>query len=408
MQAVKPSIHKITGINIATPKGYYASGLHCGIKHKKLDLGLLYSLVPADAAGVYTTNRVQAAPLKVTQENIKQEGKLQAIIVNSGNANACTGKKGLQDAKQMQLETAQKLGIPSHFVGVASTGVIGEHLPIEKISAGIKDLVLDDEIKGSIDFSQSILTTDTVSKNTAYTLKIKDKDITIAGTAKGSGMIHPNMATMLGFITSDANINQSDLHSALSYAVDRTFNCITVDGDTSTNDMVLMLANGMAENEELNKNHPEWELFLDALVMVCEDLGKLIAKDGEGASKLIEVNVEGALTDKDARVIAKTVVGSPLVKTAVFGCDANWGRILCAAGYSGVSFDPDQMRILIGDSEVVVDGEPVPFSEEEVRNYLKGQEIHITVLLSEGIGSGRAWGCDLTYDYVQINASYRT
>jgi glutamate N-acetyltransferase/amino-acid N-acetyltransferase len=308
----------------------------------------------------------------------------------------------------MQLETAQKLGIPSHYVGVASTGVIGEHLPIEKISAGIKDLVLDDEIKGSIDFSQSILTTDTVSKNTAYTLKINDKDITIAGTAKGSGMIHPNMATMLGFITSDANINQSDLHSALSYAVDRTFNCITVDGDTSTNDMVLMLANGMAENEELNKNHPEWELFLDALVMVCEDLGKLIAKDGEGASKLIEVNVEGALTDKDARVIAKTVVGSPLVKTAVFGCDANWGRILCAAGYSGVSFNPDQMRILIGDSEVVVDGEPVPFSEEEVRNYLKGQEIHITVLLAEGIGSGRAWGCDLTYDYVQINASYRT
>ncbi|WNB92961.1 bifunctional ornithine acetyltransferase/N-acetylglutamate synthase [Bacillus sp. NEB1478] len=408
MQAVKPAIHKITGINIATPKGYYASGLHCGIKHKKLDLGLLYSLVPANAAGVYTTNRVQAAPLKVTQENIKQEGKLQAIIVNSGNANAVTGKRGLQDAKLMQLETAQKLGIPSHFVGVASTGVIGEHLPIEKITAGIKNLVLDDEIKGSIDFSQSILTTDTVSKNTAYTLKINDKDITIAGTAKGSGMIHPNMATMLGFITSDANINQADLHSALSYAVDRTFNCITVDGDTSTNDMVLMLANGMAENEELNKDHPEWELFLDALVMVCEDLGKLIAKDGEGASKLIEVTVEGAQTDKDARVIAKTVVGSPLVKTAVFGCDANWGRILCAAGYSGVSFDPDQMRILIGDSEVVLDGEPIPFSEEEVRNYLKGQEIHITVLLSEGVGSGRAWGCDLTYDYVQINASYRT
>jgi glutamate N-acetyltransferase/amino-acid N-acetyltransferase len=408
MQAVKPSIHKITGINIATPKGYLASGLHCGIKHKKLDLGLLYSLVPANAAGVYTTNQVQAAPLKVTQENIKQEGMLQAVIVNSGNANACTGKKGLEDAKKMQLETAQKLGIPSHFVGVASTGVIGEHLPIGRISTGIQNLVLDDELKGSIDFSQSILTTDTVSKNTAYTFKISDKEITIAGTAKGSGMIHPNMATMLGFITTDAAINQEDLHAALSYAVDRTFNCITVDGDTSTNDMVLMLANGMAENEELHKNHPEWEVFLDALVMVCEDLGKLIAKDGEGASKLIEVNVEGAKTDKDARVIAKTVVGSPLVKTAVFGCDANWGRILCAAGYSGVSFDPDHMKILIGENEVVVDGEPVAFSEDEVRNYLKGQEIHITVLLSEGMGSGRAWGCDLTYDYVQINASYRT
>jgi glutamate N-acetyltransferase / amino-acid N-acetyltransferase len=408
MQATKPSINKVTGINIATPQGFYASGLHCGVKHKKLDLGLLYSVTPARAAGVYTTNQVQAAPLKLTQESIKQEGKLQAIIVNSGNANACTGKRGLADAQEMQLQTARKLGIPQHFVGVASTGVIGEHLPMDKITSGIQNLVLDSELKGSIDFAQSILTTDTVSKNTAYSLKINDKTVTIAGTAKGSGMIHPNMATMLGFVTTDANIHQDDLHDALSYAVERTFNCITVDGDTSTNDMVLMLANGMAENEELNKDHPEWELFLDALVLVCEDLGKLIAKDGEGASKLIEVNVQGARTEKEARVIAKTVVGSPLVKTAVFGCDANWGRILAAAGYSGVSFNPDQIKILIGDHEVVADGEPVAFSEEEIRNYLKSQEIHITVILSEGIGSGRAWGCDLTYDYVQINASYRT
>jgi glutamate N-acetyltransferase / amino-acid N-acetyltransferase len=408
MQATKPSIHKVTGINIATPKGFYASGLHCGVKHKKLDLGLIYSLVPANAAGVYTTNQVQAAPLKVTQESIKQEGKLQAVIVNSGNANACTGKKGQEDAKEMQLLTANKLGIPPYLVGVASTGVIGEHLPMDKITEGIQNLKLDSELKGSIDFSQAILTTDTVSKNTTYSFKINDKTITIAGTAKGSGMIHPNMATMLGFVTTDANIHQDDLYEALSYAVERTFNCITVDGDTSTNDMVLMLANGMAENEELNKNHPEWDLFLDALVLVCEDLGKLIAKDGEGASKLIEVNVRGARTEKEARIIAKTVVGSPLVKTAVFGCDANWGRILAAAGYSGVAFNPDQIKILIGDHEVVADGEPVVFSEEELRNYLKGQEIHITVILSEGFGNGRAWGCDLTYDYVQINASYRT
>ncbi|KZE67726.1 N-acetylglutamate synthase [Fictibacillus phosphorivorans] len=408
MQATKAAIQKITGINIATPKGFYASGLHCGVKHKKLDLGLLYSVKPANAAGVYTTNQVQAAPLKITQNSILQEGKLQAIIVNSGNANACTGKKGLADAESMQLQTAQKLDIPSHYVGVASTGVIGEHLPMDKISAGIEKLVLDSELKGSIDFAQAILTTDTVSKNTAYSLKINDINITIAGTAKGSGMIHPNMATMLGFITTDAAINQDDLHSALRYAVERTFNCITVDGDTSTNDMVLMLANGMGENEELNKNHPEWELFLEALVLVCEDLGKLIAKDGEGASKLIEVNVLGAKTEKEARIIAKTVVGSPLVKTAVFGCDANWGRIIAAAGYSGVKFNPDAVRILIGEDEVVVDGEPVPFSEEKVRTYLKSHEIHITVIMSEGNGNGRAWGCDLTYDYVQINASYRT
>ncbi|MFG6497181.1 bifunctional ornithine acetyltransferase/N-acetylglutamate synthase [Fictibacillus sp. UD] len=408
MQATKAAIQKITGINIATPKGFYASGLHCGVKHKKLDLGLLYSVTPANAAGVYTTNQVQAAPLKITQNSISQEGKLQAVIVNSGNANACTGKKGLADAQNMQLQTAEKLDIPSHYVGVASTGVIGEHLPMDKISAGIEKLVLDSELKGSIDFAQAILTTDTVSKNTAYSLKINDKTITIAGTAKGSGMIHPNMATMLGFITTDAAINQSDLHTALSYAVERTFNCITVDGDTSTNDMVLMLANGMGENEELNKNHPEWELFLEALVLVCEDLGKLIAKDGEGASKLIEVNVLGANTEKEARIIAKTVVGSPLVKTAVFGCDANRGRIIAAAGYSGVKFNPDAVKILIGENEVVVDGEPVHFSEEKIRNYLKSHEIHITVILSEGNGSGRAWGCDLTYDYVQINASYRT
>ncbi|MBH0171134.1 bifunctional ornithine acetyltransferase/N-acetylglutamate synthase [Fictibacillus sp. 18YEL24] len=408
MQATKAAIQKITGLNIATPRGFYASGIHCGVKHKKLDLGLLYSITPANAAGVYTTNQVQAAPLKVTQNSISQEGKLQAIIVNSGNANACTGKKGMKDAEHMQRQTAEKLDIPSHYVGVASTGVIGEHLPMDKISTGIENLVLDSELKGSIDFSQSILTTDTVSKNTAYTLKINNKIITIAGTAKGSGMIHPNMATMLGFITTDAAVQQDDLHDALSFAVERTFNCITVDGDTSTNDMVLMLANGMGENEELNKDHPEWQLFLDALVLVCEDLGKLIAKDGEGASKLIEVHVNGAASDKDARIIAKTVVGSPLVKTAVFGCDANWGRILAAAGYSGVSFNPDTVKIQIGEHEVVVDGEPVLFSEEKIRIYLKSHEIHISVELSEGLGSGRAWGCDLTYDYVQINASYRT
>jgi glutamate N-acetyltransferase / amino-acid N-acetyltransferase len=408
MQATKTAFHKITGNNIATPKGYMASGIHCGIKHKKHDLGLLYSVVPAHAAAVYTTNQVQAAPLKITQESMKIESKLQAILVNSGNANACTGKTGYQNAQKMQEEAAEMLGISPHYVGIASTGVIGEQLPIEKIVSGIQSLELSNELKSSIDFAQSILTTDTVSKNTAYSLVINETTVTIAGTAKGSGMIHPNMATMLGFITTDANVRQEDLQGALAHAVDRTFNCITVDGDTSTNDMVLMLANGMADHDELHKEHPDWPVFLDALVMVCEDLGKLIAKDGEGASKLIEVTVEGAMNETEARTMAKTIVGSPLVKTAVFGCDANWGRILAAAGYSGVSFDPDQISILIGKTPVVINGEPIAFSEEEVRSYLKGQEIQISVSLSSGTASGRAWGCDLTYDYVQINASYRT
>jgi glutamate N-acetyltransferase / amino-acid N-acetyltransferase len=408
MQTAKAIIQKINGNNITAPKGYYASGIHCGIKHKKLDLGLLYSAVPANAAAVYTTNQVQAAPLKVTQESMKNESKLQAIIVNSGNANACTGKQGHENAEKMQEETARRLGIPPYYVGVASTGVIGEQLPIEKVINGIQHIELSEGLRGSIDFAQSIQTTDTVSKNTAYSLKMNGINVTLAGTAKGSGMIHPNMATMLGFVTTDAKVHTEDLQEALAYAVDRTFNCITVDGDTSTNDMVIMLANGMAENEELHKEHPDWPDFLEALVMVCEDLGKLIAKDGEGASKLIEVTVDGARNDKEARTIAKTIVGSPLVKTAVFGCDANWGRILAAAGYSGISFDPGQIGILIGNHPVVQGGEPVAFSEEEVRSYLKGQEIQIFVSLSSGTGSGRAWGCDLTYDYVQINASYRT
>lgn len=402
------SMKRISGYNILSPKGFKADGIHCGLKHKKNDLGLLVSEVPANVAGVFTTNAVQAAPLYVTKEAIAQEGKMQAIIINSGNANACTGKQGMEDAYAMQEMTAEKLGIATHLVGVASTGVIGEKMNMVPIIKGIKKIEPSYGLEGSIQFSQALLTTDTVTKNTAYITVIDGKEITIAGTAKGSGMIEPNMATMLGFITTDANVETPHLQTALKTVTDLTFNAITVDGDTSTNDTVLLLANGLAENESLTPDHPEWDKFIQTLHAVAQDLAKMIAKDGEGATKLIETEVVGAISDEEARKIAKTVVGSPLVKTAVFGCDANWGRIIAAVGYSGATVDPNAISIQIGDTTVVESGEPVSFSEEQLREYLKQPEVKIVVQLHQGDGQGLAWGCDLTYDYVQINATYRT
>ncbi|MBO0588451.1 bifunctional glutamate N-acetyltransferase/amino-acid acetyltransferase ArgJ [Sporosarcina sp. E16_8] len=402
------ALKRVSGNNIASPIGFKATGMHCGIKHKKNDLALLVSEVPANVAGVFTTNAIQAAPLIVTKEAMHQTGKMQAIIVNSGNANACTGKQGLKDARLMQLKAAEKLGIAPDLVGVASTGIIGEMMKMDPIVKGIQKLEPCSELEGSILFSQAILTTDTVTKNTAYSTVIDGKKITIAGTAKGSGMIDPNMATMLGFITTDAKIESIHLQAALKTVTDLTFNSITVDGDTSTNDMVLVMANGMAGNNSLTPAHPDWEQFTEALHAVSQDLAKMIAKDGEGATKLIEVEVSGAITDVEARKIAKTVVGSPLVKTAIFGCDANWGRIIAAVGYSGATLDPDAIKIKIGTTIVVENGEPVPFSEAELLIYLKQPEVKITVDLHQGNGQGVAWGCDLTYDYVQINATYRS
>ena len=402
------AMKRISGNNIVSPIGFKATGIHCGIKHKKNDLALLVSEVPANVAGVFTTNAIQAAPLIVTKEAMLQTGKMQAIIVNSGNANACTGQQGLKDARLMQQKAAEKLGIEPGLVGVASTGIIGEIMKMEPIVKGIQKLEPSSELEGSILFSQAILTTDTVTKNTAYSTVIDGKKITIAGTAKGSGMIDPNMATMLGFITTDATIESIHLQAALKTVTDLTFNSITVDGDTSTNDMVLVMANGMAGNDSLTPAHPDWELFMETLQAVSQDLAKMIAKDGEGATKLIEVEVTGAITDAEARKIAKTVVGSPLVKTAIFGCDANWGRIIAAVGYSGATLDPNAIKITIGPTTVVESGEPVLFSEANVLVYLKQSEVKITVDLHQGNGQGVAWGCDLTYDYVQINATYRS
>lgn len=405
---VSNQLKKIERKSLVSPKGFTATGIHCGIKHKKKDLAVVISDVPASVAGVFTTNAIQAAPLKVTKDVVYNTQKMQAIIVNSGNANACTGKQGELDALAMQRLAADQFDIDSNLIGVASTGVIGEPLPMAPIIHGVSKLQPNDELTGALDFAQAIMTTDTVMKNTSYATTIDGKEIVIAGVAKGSGMIEPNMATMLGFITTDAKIESADLQAALSAITDKTFNSITVDGDTSTNDMVLVMANGLAENDTLTPAHPEWQTFLDALEMVSQDLAKLIAKDGEGATKLIEVSVKGATSDEEARKIAKTVVGSPLVKTAVFGCDANWGRIIAAVGYSGAAINPETITIRLGDILVVENSEPVKFSEDQAMNYLKQHEINIAVELNNGTGEGLAWGCDLTYDYVQINASYRS
>lgn len=401
-------VKQVVAKHIVSPKGFTAAGMHCGVKHKKKDLALLFSEVPASVAGVFTTNAIKAAPVIVTKETIYASRTLQAVVLNSGNANACTGKQGLADAKAMQQLVADKLQIPANTVGVCSTGVIGQHLPMEPITSGIQAIELGDSVEHGVQFAEALLTTDTMMKNSAYTVTVDGKQVTVAGTAKGSGMIEPNMATMLGVITTDANIDSDTLQALLASATTVTFNAITVDGDTSTNDTVLALANGLAGNESLTPEHADWTAFKEAFRLVSQDLAKMIAKDGEGATKLIETTVVGAATNDEALKIAKTVVGSPLVKTAVFGNDANWGRILAAVGYSGCTIDPTNVFIKIGDEAVVDGGEPLDFSEAYLLDYLKQPEIKIVVDLHFGEGQGKAWGCDLTYDYVQINATYRS
>lgn len=393
---------------VVTPKGFKAAGVHAGLRYAKKDLGVIVCDVPASCAAVYTQNHFQAAPLKVTQQSIATEQKLQAVVVNSACANACTGERGLKDAYEMRELCAQQFGIAPHLVAVASTGVIGEFMPMEKIREGMKKLQPGILPENAEAFQTAILTTDTVMKKACYQTTIDGKTVTIGGAAKGSGMIHPNMATMLAFITTDANISSPLLQEALRSITDVSFNQITVDGDTSTNDMVIVMASGLAGNKELTPDHPDWKNFYEALKKTCEDLAKQIAKDGEGATKLIEVRVNGAKTDDDAKKIAKQIVGSNLVKTAVYGADANWGRIICAIGYAGAMVDPDNVDISIGPISMLKGSEPQPFSEEEASAYLQNDEIVIEVDLHLGSGTGIAWGCDLTYDYVKINASYRT
>ncbi|QAS53122.1 bifunctional ornithine acetyltransferase/N-acetylglutamate synthase [Halobacillus litoralis] len=407
IQASKSSeIEKIENGSILTPKGYQAGGIHSGLRYRKKDFGLLMSETPASVAAVYTQSHFQAPPLKVTQDSIAGRGKIQSVVINSAVANACTGEEGLANAYKMREMIAERFNLPADYVAVASTGVIGEQLPMEKISYGCNSVELSKN--GDKDFQQSILTTDTCQKHACYQVQIDGETVTIAGAAKGSGMIHPNMATMLGFITTDANIDSEDLQHALGQSIDKSFNQITVDGETSTNDMVLTLANGQAGHSPLNEKHSDWEAFQSALQLVCEDLAKQIAKDGEGATKLIEVNVTGARTSEEARIIAKKVVGSNLVKTAVYGLDANWGRIVGAIGHSEAKVDANACDIYLEDQLVFSKGTACPFSEKQASEDLDNEEVRIAIHLGEGEGSGMAWGCDLTYDYVKINASYRS
>ena len=390
---------------IASPLGFSADGLHAGFKKKKLDFGWVVSEVPASVAGVYTTNKVIAAPLLVTKASIQKSQKLQAIVVNSGVANSCTGQQGLDAAYEMQRLTAQKLKIEPDLVGLASTGVIGEQLPMDALKNGLSQILVSGKAE---DFAEAILTTDTCTKTCVVTEEFGTDLVTMAGVAKGSGMIHPNMATMLAFITCDANISSATLQAALSQHVETTFNQITVDGDTSTNDMVLVMANGCRRNEEILPNTEEFEKFSKMLRYLMADLAKKIAKDGEGATKLIEVNVRHAKDEQSGRMIAKSVVGSSLVKTAIFGQDPNWGRILAAIGYAGADVSVDDIDIWIEGIPVMQASSPVAFDPEETSDAMAGELLTLTIDLHDGDAEAQAWGCDLSYDYVKINALYRT
>lgn len=388
------------------PQGFFADGIHAGLRKKKLDLGWLYSKEPASAAGVYTTNQFCAAPTALTKKVITANHQLQALIVNSAVANSCTGEQGQKDAKQEQIWVAEKLGISPKQVGVASTGVIGEFLPMDKLKAGIASLTLAKNAK----LTEAILTTDTHPKTISFEFEQAGKKCIMTGFCKGSGMIHPNMATMLGFIVTDAKVDGDLLQELLSEQVETSFNQITVDGDTSTNDMVVTLANGAAlkEGPSLVKKSADYQTFKQVYQAVLEYLAQEIARDGEGASKLVEVLVRGAASKRDANVVFKAVVGSNLVKAALFGQDANWGRIVSAIGQTDAKLAVDKLDITLNQIQVLKASQKTSYEEEIVKERLGQDKIVIEVDLHVGKKSGRAWGCDLTYKYVQINASYRS
>jgi glutamate N-acetyltransferase/amino-acid N-acetyltransferase len=392
---------------VTAPKGFMAAGVAAEVRKRgRLDLALLYSETPAAAAGVFTQNQVKAAPVLVTKEHLADRSA-QAVVVNSGIANACTGEQGLADARQMAEVAGEALALAPQQVAVASTGVIGEYLPMEKIEAGIRKAALELSRDGAA-AAEAILTTDTTTKECAVRLTLGGKEVTIGGMAKGSGMIHPNMATMLSFLTTDAAVEQQALADALHWAAERSYNVITVDGDTSTNDMVVLMANGKAGNPPLETDDPQFSLFQEALLAVCVELAKMIARDGEGATKFLEVQVKGAATEKDAFTIARAVAGSSLVKAAVFGEDANWGRVLSAAGASGVVFDPNLVDVYLSDLQVAAEGRGLDFDEAKARSILAAGDVTFILDLHAGDKEGIAWGCDLSFDYVRINANYRT
>lgn len=400
---------------ITVVPGFEAAAAAAQIKYEgRTDMALIYSSVPCVAAGTFTTNVVKAAPVKWDQKIVKQGGAVQAIIVNSGIANACTGEEGMQYCEQTAQTVAEVFGIQKEQVLVSSTGVIGKQLPMEKIQAGIHMLAQakgNDKLCGA-EAAEAILTTDTHKKEAAVQLEIGGKTVTIGAMAKGSGMIHPNMCTMLSFLVTDAVIEKEVLQKVLSEDVEETYNMISVDGDTSTNDTVLFLANGLAQNAPICPGTEEYKAFAAAVHTVNEQLAKAIAGDGEGATALLEVEVVGAADKEQAKKISKSVVCSNLTKTAVAGHDANWGRILCAMGYAGVSFVPEQVDLFLesaaGTIQILSDGMALPYSEEKATEILSEEKVKILADLKLGDGKATAWGCDLTHGYIDINADYRS
>ena len=397
---------------VCAAKGFKANGVHCGIRknHTKKDLALIVSDVPATAAAVYTTNLVKGAPLLVTKKNIT-DGKAQAVICNSGNANTCNAN-GIEIAEGMCALVEQSTGIKASDVVVASTGVIGQPLDLTPIANSIEDLAQGLSYDGSTNAAQAIMTTDTIDKQIAVEFTAGGKTCRIGGIAKGSGMIHPNMATMLVFITTDCAICAEMLQKALSSDIQATFNMLSIDGDTSTNDMVTVLANGMAGNAEIVSEGEDFTAFMQALNTITVSLCRTIAGDGEGATKLLECTVSGADTLEAAKIAAKSVICSSLFKAAMFGADANWGRVLCAIGYSGADVDVNKVDVAFrsakGEICVCKDGAGIPFSEEVAKQILLEKEIDIVISVGDGPYTASAWGCDLTYDYVKINGDYRT
>jgi glutamate N-acetyltransferase/amino-acid N-acetyltransferase len=393
---------------VTAASGFEAAGIYCGIRKAKKDIAIIRSAVPAKVAAVFTLNKTLAAPVVLDKLILKRSNRCSAIIVNSGNANACTGEKGFGDAERMVELTAKSLNIPKDEVLVASTGVIGQYLPMDVIETGIREVAAILSPNGSDDTADAIMTTDTFAKSCTVSFEVCGKQVIIGGIAKGSGMIEPNMATMLAFMTTDANIEDTLLQKVFRRSINRSFNRISVDGDMSTNDMAVILANGLAENAEIVEGTNEAMLFESALDHVVITLAKMIARDGEGATKLVEIEVKGAASHKDAIMAARSVANSNLVKTAIHGEDANWGRILAALGYSGVDIFPEQIELSMNDLPILGKGYTILIDEAKAKTALAEKNILLSINLNQGNDSATFWTCDLTKEYIHINASYRS
>lgn len=407
-------ITKIEG-GVCAAEGFSAACCEANIKYKdRTDMAMIYSKTPCECAGTFTTNVVKAACVQWDQKIVESGKSMHAVVVNSGIANACTGKEGWDACEATAKAVEDALGVPYDSVAVASTGVIGMQLPVDKLVNGVKTMsgVLEASQNAGTEASKAIMTTDTVNKEIAYTFMAGGKKVTLGGMSKGSGMIHPNMCTMLAFLTTDLNIEKSLLQEAVSEVVTDTFNMITVDGDTSTNDSLIVMANGLAGNNKITEKNSDYDTFKEVLFIVCRYLARKMAADGEGASKLFEAKVINAGSKADARTLARAIVASNLSKAAIYGCDANFGRFLCAMGYSGASFDQNDVELFFeseaGKLQVFDKGTPLEFDEDKAVEILKASEVTILVDMHEGSEEATAWGCDLTYDYVKINADYRS